>query len=49
MDTESFTTPADTLSYRLQTNPENTPNLALALTVPTPDPAHRHGRLRRGP
>ena len=30
-------TPADTLSCR-QTNPENTPNLVLSLTVPTLDP-----------
>ena len=31
-------TPADTLSCRRQTNTENTPNIALSLTVPTLDP-----------
>jgi hypothetical protein len=37
-DAESFVTPADTLSCRRQTNTENTPNIALSLTVPTLDP-----------
>ncbi len=37
-DAEPVHDPADTLSCRRQTNPENAPNLALSLTVPTLDP-----------